>query len=761
MSDFENTSLISFIWNVFTQGSESILHMLNNPNVLSYNGEMHGYQPNLWNFLYSPHLLLANAIINRINAIVAPQNPRPLKFKIRLLIRLPFFYCLVKSLLVLLARISMEISTLQSFLFQWILDLGNDCTDQQALWLTLKTFSAVYIMKAFHSNLEDRILPSREQGTSLYEDALLFHIFCDISSGKSNIDLLLIAFFGVLDMFLLEILYLHPSGPQYRFITTTIVGISGLAHYTNALFYRPDAYPIVQSFARFPELVLTILIIVCSLIHIMAYIVTGGNVRRRFFIDYTSLPSLSEDYTTELYRIGTIIIEMNRVEGFRNELPPIFLPSSTYLERPKNTRQNNSMGQINTLRPACGFDNLQDNNSSDSSELYIHALIRRLHTWTNFSIQAMALLLEVILRIANWIKSFAFQAEIGSQQAEDLDQDEGLDWDEEVYEKDDVDNDFDNDDKETTEIDSIFHEFNSNNNNVEATPVSKYRPIVIWHGMGDTCCNPESIGKVIEIIHEALPGVYVHSIMLGDQESEDKKAGFFGNVNDQILSVCEKLKNDENLKHGFNAIGFSQGGLLLRGYVERCNDPPVHNLVTFGAPHGGVSDIPGCMGDGSFWCNLMRSLVRNGAYNSYVRSHIVQAQYYKDSNRLELYLKQNIYLPDINNELNEKNQAYKKNLASLNKLILIRFTEDITLKPKDTAWFSFYNETGEMIDLIDQPLYKEDWIGLKELNENNKLIFKDCEGQHMQFSIEYLQNEVIIPYLSDEINYKKIELNIQ
>jgi hypothetical protein len=76
----------------------------------------------------------------------------------------------------------------------------------------------------------------------------------------------------------------------------------------------------------------------------------------------------------------------------------------------------------------------------------------------------------------------------------------------------------------------LFIEFicnNNNNNNVEATPVSKYRPIVIWHGMGDTCCNPESIGKVIEVITEALPGVYVHSIMLGNQESEDKKAGFF------------------------------------------------------------------------------------------------------------------------------------------------------------------------------------------------------------------------------------------
>ena len=62
-----------------------------------------------------------------------------------------------------------------------------------------------------------------------------------------------------------------------------------------------------------------------------------------------------------------------------------------------------------------------------------------------------------------------------------------------------------------------------NNNVVEATLLPKYRPIVIWHGMGDTCCNPDSIGRIVEVIKESLPGVYVHSIMLGNNESDDKK----------------------------------------------------------------------------------------------------------------------------------------------------------------------------------------------------------------------------------------------
>lgn len=34
-------------------------------------------------------------------------------------------------------------------------------------------------------------------------------------------------------------------------------------------------------------------------------------------------------------------------------------------------------------------------------------------------------------------------------------------------------------------------------------------PVVIWHGMGDTCCMPMSMGWVKKQIEDAVPGVYV------------------------------------------------------------------------------------------------------------------------------------------------------------------------------------------------------------------------------------------------------------
>jgi len=55
----------------------------------------------------------------------------------------------------------------------------------------------------------------------------------------------------------------------------------------------------------------------------------------------------------------------------------------------------------------------------------------------------------------------------------------------------------------------------------------QYRPVVMWHGMGDDCCNPESMGYIKSVIEKYLPGVYVFSIEIGNSPEEDQMNGFF------------------------------------------------------------------------------------------------------------------------------------------------------------------------------------------------------------------------------------------
>ncbi|RKP06161.1 Alpha/Beta hydrolase protein, partial [Thamnocephalis sphaerospora] len=256
--------------------------------------------------------------------------------------------------------------------------------------------------------------------------------------------------------------------------------------------------------------------------------------------------------------------------------------------------------------------------------------------------------------------------------------------------------------------------------------------VVLWHGMGDSCCQPESMGKVTEFIRSRLPGIYVHSIRTADDESADRKSSFFGSVNDQVDKVCRQLQAIPELRGGFNAIGFSQGGLFMRGYVQRCNQPPVHSLVTFGSPHMGVAEVPGCQGQNTLWCSLMRSIVRGQAYSYWAQHNVVQAQYLKLLGKMDEYLESSQFLADVNNEREAKNATYAEQLSKLERLVLVRFTNDTMVTPSATSWFGYYDQNGDAVLPMDkQPIYTDDWIGLRKLDQADRIVFKETEGQHV------------------------------
>jgi len=104
-----------------------------------------------------------------------------------------------------------------------------------------------------------------------------------------------------------------------------------------------------------------------------------------------------------------------------------------------------------------------------------------------------------------------------------------------------------------------------------------YYPVVIMHGIG---ADNGSTASVIEWIHEALGNdVYVKNVEIGDGYYDS----FFMEMNDQVQDFCEQMAADPNLVGGFNLIGYSQGGLVTRGFVERCNYPPVKKLYNMGS----------------------------------------------------------------------------------------------------------------------------------------------------------------------------------
>lgn len=271
-----------------------------------------------------------------------------------------------------------------------------------------------------------------------------------------------------------------------------------------------------------------------------------------------------------------------------------------------------------------------------------------------------------------------------------------------------------------------------------------YRPVVIWHGLGDTYSS-SGIQHVKQLIEDSYPGIFVHSVFLDEDPSEDQKQSFFGNMTSHLESVCEQLASITELSNGFDAIGFSQGGLFLRAYAETCNTPPLKILVTFGSPHNGISDLPKCP-PRDFLCKQRNALLRSQVWSDYAQSHVVSAQYFRDPNDLENYLDHSSFLADVNNEREEKNPFYKKNMASLEKMVMFLFSEDETVIPKESAWFYEVNMESQLVTPLEKrKLFTEDWIGLKNVH----LEYSEINGIHMQISDDDLQR-VIDKHLGSE-----------
>lgn len=115
------------------------------------------------------------------------------------------------------------------------------------------------------------------------------------------------------------------------------------------------------------------------------------------------------------------------------------------------------------------------------------------------------------------------------------------------------------------------------------------------------------------------------------------------------------------------------------------------------------------------------------------------AQYFRSAEDLDSYLEYSNFLADVNNERAVKNATYRENLRKLERFVMFMFSDDKTVVPKESAWFAEVNSTtGEMTNLQDRPLYREDWLGLRALDEEKKLEFWRAEGEHMQLNEELL-----------------------
>ncbi|XP_076764924.1 palmitoyl-protein thioesterase 1-like [Xylocopa sonorina] len=279
---------------------------------------------------------------------------------------------------------------------------------------------------------------------------------------------------------------------------------------------------------------------------------------------------------------------------------------------------------------------------------------------------------------------------------------------------------------------------------VESNPT----PVVLWHGMGDSCCFSFSMGKIKKLIETLIPNIHVHSIELGSNLLEDVERSYFGNVNDHIQDACQQLANDEKLKDGYNIIGFSQGGQLARAIAQRCPNPPIKYMISIGGPQQGVFGLPNCGSIGPTICKYMNRILHYAAYLQYSQENLVQATFWHDPYREEEYREKSIFMAELNNE-NYINETYRENLQKLEAMVLIKFLNDTVVWPQESEWFGFYKPGQvEVIQPFNETrLYEEDRLGLRKLYESGKLHFIAVPGDHLQFTEDWFIEKIVKVYL--------------
>merc|ERR1712212_427756 len=184
------------------------------------------------------------------------------------------------------------------------------------------------------------------------------------------------------------------------------------------------------------------------------------------------------------------------------------------------------------------------------------------------------------------------------------------------------------------------------------------------------------------------------------------------------------MANDPELQDGYNAIGFSQGGQFLRAVAQRC---------------------PNCPGEINFFCDIVRDLLNYGAYVDFVQDFLVQAQYWHDPLHFDTYVEKSKFIAEINNEKTEKNASYAENFSKLENFVMVKHNQDSMVEPRESSHFEFYvpGQADVILPLRESPLYVEDRIGLKALDEAGKLHFMDVEGDHLQFSRQWFIDNII------------------
>ena len=271
-----------------------------------------------------------------------------------------------------------------------------------------------------------------------------------------------------------------------------------------------------------------------------------------------------------------------------------------------------------------------------------------------------------------------------------------------------------------------------------ALSYSKY-PIAVFHGIIDSCTMKNTSMLVNDLINDL--GVYVECIEIGN--------GYWDSVmkpmTEQVELACESIKSNPNFQGKFNVLGISQGTLIGRYIVEKCDmKGQVVKYMSFDGPQMGVGYVPK-INCGTF-CDWMINLTIPLAYK--FQDTLSPMGYLKYRNDRSYYDEHDVFLKMLNNEYEEKDQEIYDRFTSLEKVKLIKAKHDSVIVPRESSWFEFYDYDGKsIVPLEESDFYINDYIGLRKLIEEDKVIFYEIDQEHVLYNMKEYKEEIMSFFL--------------
>jgi len=265
-------------------------------------------------------------------------------------------------------------------------------------------------------------------------------------------------------------------------------------------------------------------------------------------------------------------------------------------------------------------------------------------------------------------------------------------------------------------------------------------PVVVAHGMGDSCFNA-GMKSVTTAAGDHL-GVYSTCIPTGDGRLRDTIDGFLMNMDKSVDVFAQKVKADPKLAGGFNAFGLSQGNNLIRGYIQKYNDPPVHTFMSICGINAGVAAFPQCsptMPVVGGVCAALAEALGDLAYLEIIQEHLFQANYYRSPTHLNAsqYL-ENSQLGQWNGEGVRNMTSDKVNWAKTSQFVWVRGTLDTVVWPNEgEQWGQLaagYPQNKTIVPMEQAAWYTADAFGLKTADSAGKNAFEEFRGEHIRFT---------------------------